>query len=374
MNPAVVAAHDAARVLGQPMEREYTLEELLRRPGVTYASLLTLPGAGDAVPDPLVADQVAVTIKYAGYIDRQQVEIARHREEEGRALPSDLDYRTVRGLSAEVQQKLNLHKPETIGQATRISGITPAAIALLLVHLKRAQAFPAATRADGPAAYGMSTTLEIDAGLDRLSAAGGAVASLPPGARDRLLAYLALLAKWNATYNLTAIREPERMLTHHVLDALAVLPHLPALGARPGCRVLDVGSGGGVPAIPLAIARPEWRVVALDSSHKKGAFLQQAINELPLPNAEAVVARVEEYAPTAPFDVVISRAFSDLATFVESSARHLAPGGTADRDEGRVSGRGDRAAAVDCARRRGARRSTVPGLDAERHLIVMTRT
>ena len=142
VNPAVVAAHHAARVLGQPMEREYTLEELLRRPGVTYASLLTLPGAGDAVLDPVVADQVTVTIKYAGYIDRQQVEIARHRDEEERALPCDLDYRTVRGLSAEVQQKLNLHKPETIGQATRISGITPAAIALLLVHLKRAQAFP----------------------------------------------------------------------------------------------------------------------------------------------------------------------------------------------------------------------------------------
>ncbi len=118
------------------------------------------------------------------------------------------------------------------------------------------------------------------------------------------------------------------MVTHHVLDALAVLPHLPRRDARvPGCRVLDVGSGGGVPAIPLAIARPAWRVVALDSSHKKGAFLQQAVIELSLPNVEAVVARVEDYAPAAPFDVVISRAFSDLATFVAASARHLADGG-----------------------------------------------
>ncbi len=137
VSPAVVAAHDAARVLGQPMEREYTLEELLRRPGVTYTSLLSLPGAGTAVADPLVAEQVAVGIKYAGYIDRQQEEIARHREQEDRRLPHDLDYRTVRGLSSEVQDKLNRHKPETIGQATRISGVTPAAIALLLVHLKR---------------------------------------------------------------------------------------------------------------------------------------------------------------------------------------------------------------------------------------------
>ena len=142
VNPAVVAAHDAARVLGQPMEREYTLEELLRRPGVTYASLLTLPGAGEAVTDPIVAEQVTVATKYAGYIDRQHVEIARHREQEDLVLPSDLDYCTVRGLSAEVQQKLNLHKPETIGQATRISGITPAAIALLLVHMKRGQGLP----------------------------------------------------------------------------------------------------------------------------------------------------------------------------------------------------------------------------------------
>ncbi len=137
VGPTVVAAHDAARVLGQPMEREYTLEELLRRPGVTYASLTSLPGTGPAVADPLVAEQVAVGIKYAGYIDRQQEEVARHRDQEDRRLPHDLDYRTVRGLSTEVQDKLNLHKPETIGQATRISGVTPAAIALLLVHLKR---------------------------------------------------------------------------------------------------------------------------------------------------------------------------------------------------------------------------------------------
>ena len=116
-------------------------------------------------------------------------------------------------------------------------------------------------------------------------------------------------------------------MTHHILDALAVLPHLSSTSSNAALRLLDVGSGGGVPAIPLAIARPEWHVVALDSNHKKGAFLQQAIAELPLPNAEAVVARVEEYAPPAPFDIVISRAFSDLATFVDSSARHVADAG-----------------------------------------------
>jgi 16S rRNA (guanine527-N7)-methyltransferase len=218
----------------------------------------------------------------------------------------------------------------------------------------------------------MTTMFDIDAGLVGLSDSGGAVAALPEGARDKLLAYIALLFKWNATYNLTAIREPERMLTHHVLDALAVLPHLPDVAARADLRVLDVGSGGGVPAIPLAVARPGWRVVALDSNHKKGAFLQQAVNELPLPNAEAVIARVEEYVPAAPFDIVISRAFSDLATFVDTSARHLAPGGQLIAMKG-VFPDEEIALLPATVRVVAAPALKVPGLDAERHLIVMVR-
>ena len=137
VNPHVLAAHDATRVLGAPIERDYTLGDLLRRPGVTYASLMTLPGAGPPVDDRIVAEQVEIAAKYSGYIDRQRDEIERRRAQEDLRLPDDLDYRTVRGFSTEVQQKLNLHKPETVGQAARISGITPAAIALLLVHLKR---------------------------------------------------------------------------------------------------------------------------------------------------------------------------------------------------------------------------------------------
>ncbi len=125
-------------MLGQPIEREYSLAELLRRPDVSYATLMTLPGAGAAVADAAVAEQVEIATKYAGYIDRQRDEIAPPPCAGGSArCPRDLDYRTVRGLSTEVQQKLNLHQPETIGQAARISGITPAAISLLLVHLKR---------------------------------------------------------------------------------------------------------------------------------------------------------------------------------------------------------------------------------------------
>jgi 16S rRNA (guanine527-N7)-methyltransferase len=214
----------------------------------------------------------------------------------------------------------------------------------------------------------VTTAADIDAGLNALTAAG--CAALPAHARAKLEAYIALLVKWNATYNLTAIREPERMVTHHVLDALAVLPHLPAVGAGAGLRVLDVGSGGGVPAIPLAIAQPDWRVVALDSNHKKGAFLQQAINELPLPNAEAVIARVEDYVPTAPFDVVISRAFADLATFVNSSARHLAPNGVLVAMKG-VFPDEEIDELAPTVRVVATPALHVPGLDAERHLIVM---
>jgi tRNA uridine 5-carboxymethylaminomethyl modification enzyme len=124
-------------VLGQPLERESSLAELLRRPGVCYQRLMALPGVGPGVADSSAAEQVEIATKYAGYIERQREEIARRADQEAEPLPLDLDYRAVRGLSIEVQQKLNQHRPETIGQAARISGVTPAAISLLLVHLKR---------------------------------------------------------------------------------------------------------------------------------------------------------------------------------------------------------------------------------------------
>lgn len=128
---------EAERVLGKGIEREYALYDLLRRPEVSYAGLMSLPGAGKAVADEKVAEQVEIQAKYHGYIERQREEITRGEHYESMALPAAMDYRTVRGLSIEVQQKLNQHMPETMGQAARISGMTPAAISLLLVHLKR---------------------------------------------------------------------------------------------------------------------------------------------------------------------------------------------------------------------------------------------
>jgi tRNA uridine 5-carboxymethylaminomethyl modification enzyme len=137
VNPRSLPADVAERVLGKPIEREYSLMDLLRRPGVSYASLSGLGVAGLPVADAAVAEQVEIQAKYQGYVARQHEEIARHGRYETLALPRDLDYCSVRGLSIEVQQKLNQHRPETVGQASRISGVTPAAITLLLVHLKR---------------------------------------------------------------------------------------------------------------------------------------------------------------------------------------------------------------------------------------------
>jgi tRNA uridine 5-carboxymethylaminomethyl modification enzyme len=137
INPKLVSQPEAERVLGRAIEREYALAELLRRPDVTYAALMTLPGAGGAVGEPQVAEQVEIQTKYQGYIERQQEEIERHMQYEDTRLPADVDYTRVNGLSVEVQQKLNSIRPETIGQAARISGVTPAAISVLLVQLKR---------------------------------------------------------------------------------------------------------------------------------------------------------------------------------------------------------------------------------------------
>jgi len=137
VNPGRLAREEAEQVLGKGIEREYTLHELLRRPGVSYARLMALASAEMPEVDETVSEQVEIQAKYQGYIQRQSDEIARRESYEHMQLPQSLDYCTVRGLSIEVQQKLNQHKPETIGQASRISGVTPAAISLLLVHMKR---------------------------------------------------------------------------------------------------------------------------------------------------------------------------------------------------------------------------------------------
>jgi len=138
--PESLTEADAVRVFGQPLARATTLMELLRRPGVSYAALTSVSGEDSAIPEPDVAQQLEIQARYAGYIDRQQEEIALHRRHEETALPPDFDYQNVRGLSFEVRQKLAAHRPATLGQASRLSGITPAAMSLLLVHMRRRSA------------------------------------------------------------------------------------------------------------------------------------------------------------------------------------------------------------------------------------------
>jgi tRNA uridine 5-carboxymethylaminomethyl modification enzyme len=143
VNPRIVDPAEAVRVLGKGIEREYTLTDLLRRPSVTYGALTSLrdvegrPLGEPASDDPVVAEQVEIAVKYAGYIARQEEEVSRHEAHETTRIPADIDYDAVRGLSIEVRQKLRHQRPETVGQASRVSGVTPAAISLLLVHLKR---------------------------------------------------------------------------------------------------------------------------------------------------------------------------------------------------------------------------------------------
>jgi 16S rRNA (guanine527-N7)-methyltransferase len=191
--------------------------------------------------------------------------------------------------------------------------------------------------------------------------------ALSSAQRDQLLAFVGLLDHWNRTYNLTAIREPERMLTHHVLDSLAAAPWVR------GPRVLDVGSGGGLPGVPLAIADPSLRVTLLDSNSKKTAFLAHAVGALSLPNVEVVTSRVEAYAPPAAFDTVISRAFSDLRDFVSRTGLHVAADGRWVAMKGLMPH--EELAQLDATVTLDATHAvTVPGVDGQRHVLVLRRS
>ena len=190
---------------------------------------------------------------------------------------------------------------------------------------------------------------------------------LPAGASDRFLQYLELLAKWNKTYNLTAIRDPLEMVNHHLLDSLAVTPHLPMAGEH--SSLADAGAGAGLPGIALAIARPSWRVVLAESNQKKAAFLRQAAIELRLRNVDVHEGRVEAWRPAAGFSVVISRAFSELAAFVASCRHLLLPGGVLAAMKGAFP-RAELERLPDGYECTEVIALKVPLLDAERHLVL----
>ena len=189
---------------------------------------------------------------------------------------------------------------------------------------------------------------------------------LPGAVREKLIAYLTLLYKWNRTYSLTALKEQDKAVSHHLLDSLSIQPFVP------DGSLLDVGSGGGMPGIPLAIVRPELRVTLLDSNSKKTAFLQQTAIELGLKNISVHGGRVEQYHPTIGFNAITSRAFAELADFVGLSRHLLAPEGVWLAMKG-VWPHEEIARLPGNVRVEAVHALPVPGVDAERHLIVMRR-
>lgn len=187
---------------------------------------------------------------------------------------------------------------------------------------------------------------------------------LDSAARAKLLQFLELLAHWNRAYNLTAVREIEQMLPRHVLDSLSVLPYLH------GARVLDIGTGAGLPGIPLALARADLRFVLLDSNAKKIRFVTQAIHELGLTNVETVHGAVERYRPPALFDTLVARAVAAIPDMLQSCRHLCAPDGAILAMKG-VFPREELAGVGAGFRVRDVVRLTVPGLDAARHLVIL---
>ena len=203
----------------------------------------------------------------------------------------------------------------------------------------------------------MTPRAALDRGLGELKLA------LPESARHKLIAYIELLAKWNKTFNLTAIRDPLQMVSLHLLDSLSIARELPA------GSLADIGSGPGLPGIPIAIAQPDRPIVLLEANQKKGSFLRQAVIELGLANSAVQVERAETWRPIERFAVVISRAFADLLDFIASCRHLVADGGVLAAMKGAYPEDELARASADCDCS-DVRRVVVPLLNAERHLVL----
>jgi 16S rRNA (guanine527-N7)-methyltransferase len=184
---------------------------------------------------------------------------------------------------------------------------------------------------------------------------------------ELMLDYLVLIQKWNRVHNLTAVRDTKKMVSTHLLDSLSVSPHLP------DGPLLDVGSGAGLPGIPLAGANRNLQVTLIEASHKKAAFLRQAVAELRLTNVEVVCQKVEEWLPSARFQCIIARAYAEISKLIESSKHLLAENGIFAAMKGRYPEAEIEAIPQEYAVRK-VIELKVPGLDAERHLILIGRS
>ena len=292
-----------------PMQHDCRAVEILKRPELHYVDLQKITELDLPMVTEDISQQVEIQAKYDGYIERQRTDIEKMQKHEATELPTKIDYHDVSGLSTEVIQKLTQVQPRTLAQAGRISGVTPAALSLLLAHIKKT----AATRSTHPLD-------EIEAAILR-----GLVALNVPGNQALLArnchAYLQLLNKWNRAYNLTAVHGIADMVERHILDSLAIAPLLT------GTSILDVGTGAGLPGIPLALCYPDKKVVLLDSNGKKTRFLLEVKRVLNLENVEIIQNRVEHYQPDVLFDSVVSRAFSELQTMLDLTQHLLHPQG-----------------------------------------------
>ena len=203
--------------------------------------------------------------------------------------------------------------------------------------------------------------IKLETGLDALGL------SLSAPACSSLLEYCDLIIKWNQKFNLTSIDDPEQMITHHLLDSLAIMTYLPA------GRVLDVGTGAGLPGIPLAIARPQQAFVLLDSNGKKTRFLVQAVGQLGLQNVEIVNQRAEDFRPAELFDVIVSRAFSSVGQFLASCSHLLSPEGRFLAMKGKYP-ESEIHQLPAGFRLLSSVELKIPGLNAERHLLMLRRS
>lgn len=217
----------------------------------------------------------------------------------------------------------------------------------------------------------MNAPAPLPAGLRRELETGLSALNLDPALAAPLLDYLALLARWNRTYNLTAVRDPQEMVTKHLLDSLAMHPYVDAIAQRGGA-LADLGTGAGLPGIPLAIVKPGLRVSLVESNGKKARFMREALRTLGLKDARVAESRIEAFAEPGAYDAITARALATLPLILELGGHLLKPGGVLLAMKGAHPA--DEIAALPAGWRvRASHPLAVPGLDAERHLVVVDR-